>query len=92
MGRGFLSKLLNEPDPSIVREYMLKNRLNFDDEKEIQNKVLEIGAKLGDKGRFILKRSGLPGKISVFVESKDFNDCKKYIKEFEEFLKDKEYL
>ena len=47
MGRGFLSKLLNEPDPSIVREYMLKNRLNFDDEKEIQNKVLEIGAKLG---------------------------------------------
>ena len=92
MDKEYRRTFFKKPDPNVVREYMLKKRLDFEDEKVIQSEVLEIGEKLGEKGRCILKRSGLPGKISIFIESKDYDDCKKYIFEFETFLKDQGYL
>ena len=92
MDKEYWRTFLKKTDTNVVREYLLNKRLDYDDEKVIQSKVLEIGEKLGEKGRCILKRSELPGKISIFIESKDFDDCKKYILEFETFLKNQGYL
>ena len=69
-----------------VKDYTLENTVNVLTDKRLKNEVIRLGEELGERGKFIMKLSGL-GRISVLAEAETYELCEWCIKEFDAFIK-----
>ena len=65
--------------PQVLKNVRVVDKQAVAEDQNIQNKVKEINAELGDDGRILLRESGTEPVIRIMVEADDVELCNKYI-------------
>ena len=65
--------------PQVLKNVRVVDKQAVAEDQNIQNKVKEINAELGDNGRILLRESGTEPVIRIMVEADDVELCNKYI-------------
>ena len=60
--------------------------------KNLASDVLEVGKKLGDEGRILVRESGTEPVIRVMVEAGSDEICEKYVDSVIDVIRDKGHL
>jgi hypothetical protein len=76
---------------SIVREYKLDDTINVLTDKRLEKRVIDLGEKLDEKGKFRMKLAGL-NKIMVLAEADTYDLCEDTINEFDTFVRNEGIL
>ena len=59
---------------------------------DVQAKVAEVGEKLGDTGRILVRESGTEPVLRVMVEAPEHDTCQRYVDEVVEVIKAKGHV
>ena len=82
----------NAEDKAVFCDYWINDPVRFNQDREMRKEVYEIGAFLGDRGRFMVKRPDETGKLSVMVEADDELLKEKCLILFSRILRNKGYI
>ena len=75
----------------VVRKLMIHNVDSVRRDPDVAEFIAKAGEKLGGKGRFVIRLSGIPQENSVLAEGKNKRVCVQCITDFERLLAGKGY-
>ena len=78
--------------PQVLKNVRVKSKPDAQNDPDVQLKVLEVGKKLGDEGRILVRESGTEPVIRVMVEAGSDEICEKYVDSVIDVIRDKGHL
>ena len=78
--------------PQVLKNVRVKSKPDAQNDPDVQLKVLEVGKKLGDEGRILVRESGTEPVIRVMVEAGSDEICEKYVVSVIDVIRDKGHL
>ena len=78
--------------PQVLKNVRVKSKPDAQNDPDVQLKVLEVGKKLGDEGRIVVRESGTEPVIRVMVEAGSDEICEKYVDSVIDVIRDKGHL
>ena len=78
--------------PQVLKNVRVKSKPDAQNDPDVQLKVLEVGKKLGDEGRILVRESGTEPVIRVMVEAGSDEICEKYVDSVIDVISDKGQL
>ena len=75
-----------------MKNVRVKSKPDAQNDPDVQLKVLEVGKKLGDEGRILVRESGTEPVIRVMVEAGSDEICEKYVDSVIDVIRDKGHL
>ena len=78
--------------PQMMESVYIRDKDEVINDEDIRARIEEIETELGNGGRILLRKSGTEPVIRIMAECKDGAECKKYIDEIKEIIKEKGYL
>ena len=74
--------------PQVLKNVRVKSKPDAQNDPDVQLKVLEVGKKLGDEGRILVRESGTEPVIRVMVEAGSDEICEKYVDSVIDVIRD----
>ena len=78
--------------PQVLKNVRVKSKPDAQNDPDVQLKVLEVGKKLGDEGRILVRESGTEPVIRVMVEAGSDEICEQYVDSVIDVIRDKGHL
>ena len=67
--------------PQVLENVRVTDKATAQADPDVQAKVAEVGEKLGDTGRILVRESGTEPVLRVMVEAPEQETCQKYVDE-----------
>ena len=78
--------------PQVLENVRVPDKAAAQNDPDVQAKVAEVGEKLGDTGRILVRESGTEPVLRVMVEAPDHDTCQKYVDEVVAVIRDKGHV
>ena len=78
--------------PQVLENVRVTDKAAAQADPDVQAKVAEVGEKLGDTGRILVRESGTEPVLRVMVEAPEQETCQKYVDEVVEVLRAKGHV
>jgi phosphoglucosamine mutase len=78
--------------PQVLKNVRVKSKPDAQNDPDVQAKVLEVGKKLGDEGRILVRESGTEPVIRVMVEAGSDEVCEDYVDSVIDVIREKGHL
>lgn len=78
--------------PQVLENVRVADKAAAQSDPDVQAKVAEVGEKLGDTGRILVRESGTEPVLRVMVEAPDHDTCQKYVDEVVAVIRDKGHV
>ena len=76
----------------IIKEIFIHDVARAVEDEDLRKLVLDMGVKLGENGRFLLRWYSAEPKIAVLIEALSMEECEAYLERFMKYLRDQGYL
>ena len=78
--------------PQVLENVRVTDKAVAQADPDVQAKVAEVGEKLGDTGRILVRESGTEPVLRVMVEAPEQETCQKYVDEVVEVIRAKGHI
>ena len=78
--------------PQVLENVRVTDKAAAQADPDVQAKVAEVGEKLGDTGRILVRESGTEPVLRVMVEAPEQETCQKYVDEVVEVIRAKGHV
>ena len=78
--------------PQVLENVRVTDKAVAQADPDVQAKVAEVGEKLGDTGRILVRESGTEPVLRVMVEAPEQETCRKYVDEVVEVIRAKGHI
>ena len=78
--------------PQVLENVRVTDKAVAQADPDVQAKVAEVGEKLGDTGRILVRESGTEPVLRVMVEAPEHDTCQRYVDEVVEVIKAKGHV
>ena len=78
--------------PQVLENVRVTDKAVAQADPDVQAKVAEVGEKLGDTGRILVRESGTEPVLRVMVEAPEQETCQKYVDEVVEVIRTKGHV
>ena len=78
--------------PQVLKNVRVKSKPDAQNDPDVQLKVLEVGKKLGDEGRILVRESGTEPVIRVMVEAGSDKVCEEYVDSVIDVIREKGHM
>ena len=78
--------------PQVLGNVRVTDKATAQADPDVQAKVAEVGEKLGDTGRILVRESGTEPVLRVMVEAPEHDTCQRYVDEVVEVIKAKGHV
>ncbi|MFR8127665.1 MAG: phosphoglucosamine mutase, partial [Acutalibacter sp.] len=78
--------------PQVLENVRVTDKATAQADPDVQAKVAEVGEKLGDTGRILVRESGTEPVLRVMVEAPEQETCQKYVDEVVEVIRTKGHV
>ena len=78
--------------PQVLENVRVTDKATAQADPDVQAKVAEVGEKLGDTGRILVRESGTEPVLRVMVEAPEQETCQKYVDEVVEVIRAKGHI
>ena len=78
--------------PQVLKNVGVTDKTAAQNDAAVQAKVAQVGEKLGDTGRILVRESGTEPLLRVMVEAPEEETCQKYVDEVVAILQEKGYV
>ena len=78
--------------PQVLENVRVTDKAAAQNDPDVQAKVAEVGEKLGDTGRILVRESGTEPVLRVMVEATDHDTCQRYVDEVVAVIKAKGHV
>ena len=78
--------------PQVLENVRVTDKAAAQADPDVQAKVAEVGEKLGDTGRILVRESGTEPVLRVMVEAPEQETCQKYVDEVVEVIRTKGHV
>ena len=76
----------------VIKKIVINDADSLRSDPDVLKHIEKATEQLGNKGRFVIRLSGIPYENSVLVEGRNKKICNKFITDFEKLLIDKGYM
>ena len=78
--------------PQVLENVRVTDKATAQADPDVQAKVAEVGEKLGDTGRILVRESGTEPVLRVMVEAPEQETCQQYVDEVVEVIRAKGHV
>ena len=78
--------------PQVLENVSVTDKATAQADPDVQAKVAEVGEKLGDTGRILVRESGTEPVLRVMVEAPEQETCQKYVDEVVDVIRAKGHI